>query len=79
MKRIRPGMKVVPFQKTAANWNGLNLSNAWRQAQQVGQPYLFVIGFSKHNPKAWILDFEMNDILDGDYFNRSDFEIYVDK
>lgn len=69
-KDVVIGMKVVPFQKTAYGFEGLEKSFAWKWAIEANRPYLNVDSWSEINC-CWILD--------GDLFNSCDFEPYIDE
>ena len=70
------GMKVVPHDKTAKNWEGLENSDIWKDALQNNQPYLFVAGFDTYEE---FYELSKNSDEDGDFFNPEDFEPYLMK
>lgn len=72
---IEFGMKVIPYQKTAKGWEGLENSSMWKDAIRMKQPYLYLNNFEK-GENAYILGICMDDGNDGDYFNPEDFEPY---
>ena len=73
---VKIGMKVVPHAKSGCGGFGTNLaySVVWAKAQSIQQPYLFVTGRSG----CWLLNetYREGMIMDGDFFQASDFKPY---
>ena len=75
-------MRVVPKKKSSGKC--LALSDQYREAQRISQPYLFVAHqhFSdrKNNTGLYMLSCSVEGIgMGGDYFKAEDFEPYEDK
>ena len=73
-KDVVIGMKVVPTRKTM--FPPLSGSKMWNRAKLSYQPYLYVDSYDvKLN--AWVLVFNVNSSVFGDYFKAKDFVEYV--
>jgi hypothetical protein len=69
-KNVVVGMKVVPHDKTI--YGPLNSSNAWKQAIENKQGFLYVVEFEPDRDRdAWVLSVNKNN--SGDYFYSTDF------
>lgn len=69
------GDKVVPHQKTAKGWEGLENSQQWKEAQMKDQPYLYITAYDEEE-EAWLLNTE-NEEAEGDFFRDEDFILYT--
>lgn len=67
-------MKVIPYDKTVENYEGLGNSSHWKGAININQYYLFVTDWHE-STNAFSLGIEIND--SGDFFNACDFEPYI--
>ncbi len=70
---VRVGMRVIPHDKTAGMYRGLEQSAVWRTANTINQPYLFVVDTYAG---AWTLSENKDDRVGSEYFRASDFEPY---
>jgi len=78
-KDVRTGMKVVPFQKTKVICDSFSSSNTMRRIKETGQEYTYVLGWDMEE-SCWLLSDKKGARVDeGDFFNASDFEPYVEE
>lgn len=87
---VKIGMRVVPFQKTAKNWGNLESSCVWKNAQDSGQKFLYVVGIYLNEEselvrnkvvKKTTLEYMLNSekTHGGDFFDARDFKPYIEK
>lgn len=72
-KSLHFGTRVGLISKSAGI-TSLGESFCWRKAKEIGQNFLFVVGYAEEGEGAWILNYAMN-LSGGDYFQSDDFEI----
>ena len=72
-KSLHFGTKVGLISKSAGI-TSLGESFCWRKAKEIGQNFLFVVGYDEKGYVAWILNYDM-ELGGGDYFQSDDFEI----
>jgi hypothetical protein len=75
-ENVHIGIRVTPHSKTAYQ-KDLESSFAWKMALRKGQNFLYVLDQDK-TLGYWLLNDAMSPV-DGDYFNASDFEPYVEE
>lgn len=81
LEDIEVGMKVVPVSKTIVLRDGepsvrdVKSSNAYRVAQSIGQPYLYVIAVDSRRERILC---NIRPVRGGDYFKEYDLEPWVE-
>ena len=78
MSKFKVGDKIVPVDKSYP-FSGLSNSNAWRNARNYGQYFLYVSGFIQQEGKTYyVCDMTIVDV-GGDYFLEKELVPYKPK
>jgi hypothetical protein len=74
MRKFNVGDKVIPISKTDSFSPNLKQSGAWRRAQSINQPFLYVTSNSEDDDEYLCRD--TMEINQGDYFCERDLVLY---